>query len=286
MPSSGYGERLRRGHALDTDHDLYDVKLGASLPRLAITARRSSSGRCFHQNCLKGSTMTPGPTWDRRERKRQLTHRTITVAGQDLFSQHGFGNTSVAMIAERADVAEATVYNHFPNKEAVFFEGRCPWVQLISELQQQANPQSTRTTADRLVEVIELVCDVMSAHLDRMSAPERQSTLRALTQEEPLRRWEAALQRQTEEALAHHVTGHQGLSARDARRWAALAVAETRLHIEAHRQAMLASQARVQAANDSRAALAQQLLRLQTHVLTSSPVPVARSSQAAEGCTG
>jgi AcrR family transcriptional regulator len=55
----------------------------------------------------------------RRERKKQETrHRILAVAG-DLLTTQGFESTTLDQIAESADVSKATLYNYFPNKDAL-----------------------------------------------------------------------------------------------------------------------------------------------------------------------
>ena len=55
----------------------------------------------------------------RRARKRQqmLTHLSATAAG--LFEAVGYDAVTMEQIADRADVARRTLYNHFATKEAV-----------------------------------------------------------------------------------------------------------------------------------------------------------------------
>lgn len=55
----------------------------------------------------------------RRERKKQETRDGILRAARHLFEEKGFENTSVDEIAEKADVAKGTFFNHFTNKEAL-----------------------------------------------------------------------------------------------------------------------------------------------------------------------
>ena len=47
------------------------------------------------------------------------TRRRITTAAVDLFTQHGFGGTTIAAIAERAGVAPQTIYATFGTKAAI-----------------------------------------------------------------------------------------------------------------------------------------------------------------------
>jgi AcrR family transcriptional regulator len=56
-----------------------------------------------------------------RERKKQRTHEAIVAAAFDLFATHGFDPVTVASVARRAEVSEATVFNYFPTKEDLVF---------------------------------------------------------------------------------------------------------------------------------------------------------------------
>ena len=69
----------------------------------------------------------------RRTRKRQGTlDRLVATAGM-LFARDGYEAVTMEQIAETADVARATLYNHFPSKEAVL----AAWIhqQLAADLQ-------------------------------------------------------------------------------------------------------------------------------------------------------
>jgi AcrR family transcriptional regulator len=56
-----------------------------------------------------------------RERKKQRTHDAIVRAAVDLFQKHGYHATTVADIAEAADIAPRTFFGYFDTKEAVVF---------------------------------------------------------------------------------------------------------------------------------------------------------------------
>lgn len=58
-----------------------------------------------------------------RERKKQETRQRITDAAIELFADRGFEQVPVADIAAAADVSPATVFNYFPAKEDLIYDG-------------------------------------------------------------------------------------------------------------------------------------------------------------------
>jgi AcrR family transcriptional regulator len=66
-----------------------------------------------------------------RERKRERTRQALADAALDLFLERGYDATTIADIAERADVSPRTFFAHHPSKEHVVF---CADDRLLEEL--------------------------------------------------------------------------------------------------------------------------------------------------------
>ncbi len=67
------------------------------------------------------------------------TRQTIIEAAWELFSRQGYHGTSMRQIARQAGIALGGIYNHFPNKEALFaavLEAYHPYRDIISALQE------------------------------------------------------------------------------------------------------------------------------------------------------
>ena len=62
------------------------------------------------------------PSESRTERRKEETRRKIISVAMELFHSLGFDATTMEQIAEEADIARKTLYNHFPVKEAILEE--------------------------------------------------------------------------------------------------------------------------------------------------------------------
>jgi AcrR family transcriptional regulator len=104
------------------------------------------------------SSPIPDPATSRRERRRGKIHEQIIEAATRLFESKGFAATTALEIANTADVAEKTFYNHFPTKQELIAEiaqrkmGAIP--RLLIEMQ-----TSSGTTAEKLHRFCEGVAD-------------------------------------------------------------------------------------------------------------------------------
>jgi len=108
----------------------------------------------------------------RRERRKQEVRERILAAAEALFQRRGFEATTVDQIAEAADVAQKTFFNHFPTKQAVFEEfanGRLA----VFERVVAGERQRRASTRDRL----ERTFTVMADHAAQTSELVRDLTL-------------------------------------------------------------------------------------------------------------
>jgi AcrR family transcriptional regulator len=56
-----------------------------------------------------------------RERKKQRTRETIARVALELFEERGYHATTLADIAEAADVSTRTIFSYYPSKEDILF---------------------------------------------------------------------------------------------------------------------------------------------------------------------
>jgi AcrR family transcriptional regulator len=56
-----------------------------------------------------------------RERKKQKTRDTIIKVALELFAEHGYEQTTIAEIADAAEVSPRTIFAYFPSKEDIVF---------------------------------------------------------------------------------------------------------------------------------------------------------------------
>ena len=101
------------------------------------------------------SLETPPATPGLRERKKQRTRDTIARAALRLFAERGYDETTLAEIAEAADVAPRTIFAHFENKEDILFSDE---MGIFNELKRRLDgrPAGT-TTVDALREFVALM---------------------------------------------------------------------------------------------------------------------------------
>jgi AcrR family transcriptional regulator len=88
---------------------------------------------------MEAVTASPGL----RERKKQKTRETIARVALELFDERGYEHTTIAEIAEAAEVSPRTIFAYFPSKEDIFF---CELPALQERLAQALLKRSAGTT--------------------------------------------------------------------------------------------------------------------------------------------
>ncbi|HEY4276845.1 MAG TPA: helix-turn-helix domain-containing protein [Conexibacter sp.] len=87
-----------------------------------IAGLHDSSKAAVRLRAIDGEQCDPGVERPGlRERKKLRTYETIAAAALDLFDRQGFRATTIAQIAETADVSPRTVSAYFPAKEELLF---------------------------------------------------------------------------------------------------------------------------------------------------------------------
>jgi AcrR family transcriptional regulator len=104
-----------------------------------------------------------------RERKKQRTREQIIDAAMGLFAERGYHATTIADIAEAADVAPRTFFSYFPSKEAVVFHN------VERDLDSLANALAQRLPGESAFDALRRWIDAM---FDDWMADEDRSHLR------------------------------------------------------------------------------------------------------------
>ncbi|MDP9429718.1 MAG: TetR family transcriptional regulator [Actinomycetota bacterium] len=134
---------------------------------------------------------------DRRARKKAQTRALIRETAQALFAERGFEAVTIADIAAAADVAVQTVFNHFPTKEDLFFDGHAPWVEGAAE-SVRSRPRGTAPLEALHAYLVERV----AAHARRLATPEGRAFDMTLEASPALRARERELQHEATALLA------------------------------------------------------------------------------------
>ena len=104
---------------------------------------------------------------DRRARKKAQTRSLVRETAQRLFAERGFEAVTIADIAAAADVAVQTVFNHFPTKEDLFFDGHTPWVEGAAEAVR------SRTAGTGPLDALHAhLVERVALHVRRLASPE------------------------------------------------------------------------------------------------------------------
>jgi AcrR family transcriptional regulator len=95
---------------------------------------------------------TPAEKLGLRERKKQQTRETIARAALRLFAEQGYDETTLAEIAEAADVAPRTIFAYFESKEDILL---CEEGSFLNDLKRRLeNRPPGTTTVDAIREFL------------------------------------------------------------------------------------------------------------------------------------
>jgi AcrR family transcriptional regulator len=110
---------------------------------------------------LDASTARPGL----RERKKQQTRETIARVALQLFAERGYDETTLADIAEAADVAPRTIFAYFESKEDILL---CEESGFLTRLGRMLDERPGGTTT----------VDAIRQFLSHIDAPDEEAKLR------------------------------------------------------------------------------------------------------------
>lgn len=139
-----------------------------------------------------------------RERKKAKTRETIVRVALRLFGEQGYSQTTIAQIAEAADVSPRTVSTYFPAKENIVFDISSEAKERLSNaIIDRPEGQDTMTALRTWLTSERVVLD---------HDPELHSCQRlVIDREEPLAAHERALMREVETTLARGLAVDLGL---------------------------------------------------------------------------
>jgi AcrR family transcriptional regulator len=82
-----------------------------------------------------------------RERKKLRTRETIVEVALRLFASQGYDETTVAQIAEEAEISPSTFFTYFPAKEDVVFDRYDAGIRVLAEHIEHRSPSQTTVEA-------------------------------------------------------------------------------------------------------------------------------------------
>ena len=142
-----------------------------------------------------------------RERKKQQTREAIITAALRLFHKHGFDATTVAGIAEAAEIAPRTFFSYFDTKEDVVFHDLEDLLARLHAHLEERGPEMTTFDALRA-----WIAESLETH-DDVTGREELARRNLIRQTPALQAREAANRGRFERAIADSLADELGLAA-------------------------------------------------------------------------
>ncbi|SSC23717.1 transcriptional regulator, TetR family [Klenkia terrae] len=199
----------------------------AAVSRAHTRRRFTVHARSPHS--FDGGGVLTDTSW--RDRKRDRTRQQIVLAARHLFLTQGFDRTTVQQIAEAADVAVQTLFNHAASKEALFFLDRVPFADALTRPAEAGEESWDQTLVAHLTEL-------SIGYMRSLDDPGNLAMATQIEATPSLHRHERSLHNQVEGELAEVIAAH--LPDADARLGAAVLLATTRVHAHTYRQHLIA----------------------------------------------
>jgi AcrR family transcriptional regulator len=95
------------------------------------------------------SAETPTAKLGLRERKKQQTRETIARVALQLFAERGYDETTLAEIAEAADVSPRTIFSYFESKEEILMGEEAAFLTTLQTMLDSRPPGTTTVEAIR-----------------------------------------------------------------------------------------------------------------------------------------
>ncbi len=146
---------------------------------------------------------TPPTKLGLRERKKQQTREKIARVALELFAERGYDETTLAEIADAADVAPRTIFAYFESKDDILL---CEEVSFLGELKRQLDERPAGTTT----------VDTLREFLSHIEAPDEAAQLRkrVMTANPALKRKMRASHGELEPMLAESIAKDLGAAPR------------------------------------------------------------------------
>jgi AcrR family transcriptional regulator len=153
---------------------------------------------------MQASSPSPGL----RERKKQKTRDTIIKVALELFAERGYEQTTIAEIADAAEVSPRTIFAYFPSKEDILF---CDTPEIQERLAQAVKGRAEGVSA------LDALRDSIAETLDLGPNELLRKRIVARDQSETLRRSERARQAPFEQMMVEAIAKDLGAGPGDIR---------------------------------------------------------------------